>query len=248
MHRSIQLLAVFLLLLFASAIKAQTPVNCGIVDIDGPSTVEPGASVVFKVKITGPIHTTKPEFKWNLSVGTIMTGQGTDEITVDTIGLGGLEVVVTVELSGAPRDCRALASRTTQVRPAAIVCGKPFDLYGDIEFEDEKARLDNFAIQLTYHSMGIGTILLSAGKETYHNEARERLDRIKSYLVDVREIDPVRIVTIDCGFDSILTTTLYILPPGIAPPQCINDAIPFSEVKFTKPRPKPRKKSNKARL
>jgi hypothetical protein len=242
MRRSIQLLAVFLLLLFASAIRAQTPVNCGIVDIDGPSTVEPGTSVVFKVKITGPIHTTKPEFKWNLSVGTIMTGQGTDEITVDTVGLGGQDVIITVELSGAPRDCRALASRTMQVTPAPIACGKPFDLYGDIKFEDEEARLDNFAIQLMNQPLAAtGTILLSAGKETYHNEARERLDRIKSYLVDVREIDPVRIVTIDCGFDSILTTTLYIVPPGIAPPQCINNAIPFSEVKFTKPRPKPRK-------
>ena len=241
MHRPIQMLAVFLLLLIACAIKAQTPVACGIVDIDGPDAVDPGASAVFKVKITGPIHTTKPEFKWSLSAGTIMTGQGTDEITVDTIGLGEQVVNVTVELLGAPQGCRALASKATQVKVQPIVCGIAFDRYGDIKFEDEKARLDNFAIQLMEHSPAVGIILVSAGKRTYHNEARERLDRAKSYLVNVREIDPNRIVTVDCGFDSELRTTFYILPPGIVPPGCVNDKIPLSEVKFTKPRPKPRK-------
>ena len=35
----------------------------------------------------GMLHTTKPEFKWTVSVGTITQGQGTDEITVNTAGL-----------------------------------------------------------------------------------------------------------------------------------------------------------------
>jgi hypothetical protein len=243
MHATIQILLISLLLLFSSVVRAQTPVRCGIVDIDGPSEVEPGTPVVFKVKITGPIHTTKPEFNWKVSAGTIMTGQGTDEITVDTVGLSGVELIATAELYGAPAGCRASASGTTQVKVQPFICGLAFDRYGDLKFEDEKARLDNFAIQLMNSPLASGSILMSAGRETYRNEARERLDRIKSYLVDVREVEPYRIVTFDCGFAPELLIQLYIVPPGATLPACDNSIeVPLSEVKFTKPRRKSTKK------
>lgn len=51
-----------------------------------------------------------------------------------------------------------------------------------------------------------------------------------------------RLVTVDCGFTSNLTVRFYLAPPG-TDPACNNfSAIPLSEVKFTKPRPKPAKK------
>jgi len=239
MDRSIQILSVVLLLTLASVVSAQTPVTCGIVGIDGPSEVEPGAPLLFKAKTTGMLHTTKAEFKWKLSVGTITTGQGTDEISVDTAGLVGLEVIATVELAGAPLGCNGSASRTTQVQLSGMTCRLRFDEYGDIKFNDEKARLDNFAIQLSNEPLSSGYILMSAGQQTFENEATERLDRAKSYLVNVREIDRNRVITVDCGFTPDLTIKLYISPLGASPPECNNPVeVPFSEVKFTKPRPK----------
>ena len=243
MNRSIQILSVFFLLTLASVVRAQTPLTCGIVDIDGPSEGVPGTPLVFKAKITGLTHMTKPEFKWTLSAGTIMAGQGTAEITVDTAGLGGLEVIATAELSGAPIGCNGSASRTTQIEPPPFTCGLRFDEYGDIKFEDEKARLDNFAIQLSDFPLSSGYILMSAGQETFENEATERLDRAKSYMVNVREIDPNRVVTLDCGFTSDLTVKFYVAPLGATPPACsIFQEISFSEVKFTKLRPAASKK------
>ena len=246
MERSIQILAVILLLTFASVAKAQTATACGIAGIDGPSQVEPGTPLVFKVKLTGMIHTTKPEFKWTLSAGTITTGQGTDEITIDSAGLGGLNLTITAELTGAPPACTASLSKTTQVNLPPIMCIRPFDEYGDIKFADEKARLDNFAIQLQNDPLASGSILVAAGKETFENEAAERLNRAKSYLVDVRGIDPNRIVTVDCGFAHGLTTRLYMVPHGASFPPCNDDvSVPVYEIKFTKRRPKsspPRKK------
>ena len=243
MDRSIQILSVSLLLTLASVIRAQTPLTCGIVGIDGPAQVDPGTPVVFKVKITGIIHTTKPEFKWKLSAGTITTGQGTDQITVDTVGLGGQEMTVTAELSGAPLGCNGSASRTMQVQSFICGLGLRFDEYGDIKFEDEKARLDNFAIQLSNQSLSSGYILMSAGQKTFKNETMERLERAKSYLVNVREIDANLVVTVDCGFTPDLTIQLYAVPLGSTPPVCSSSVeIPFSEVKFTKPRPEASKK------
>jgi hypothetical protein len=234
MGRAIQILSVFLLLTLASAVGAQTP-TCGIVDIDGPSEVDAGAPLVFKAKITGMIHTTKPEFKWYLSAGTITSGQGTEEITVDTAGLGGSVVIATVELSGEPVGCKGTASKTIKVK--AITCGFPFDRYGDIKFSDEKARLDNIAVQLMNQPLSTASILMSAGKVTFENETSEHLARAKSYLVNVREVDPNRIVTVDCGFSQDLSIQLYVVPLGATVPVCNFIEVPFSEVKFTKPRP-----------
>ena len=238
MCRLIQMLFAFLLLTTASS--AQTPA-CGIVDIDGPSQVNSGTPLVFKVRTT-TIHTTKPEFKWKLSAGAIMTGQGTNEITVDTAGLGGQVVVATVELPGTPAGCNASASKTVEIRPEPPTsCA--FDSYGDINFEDEKARLDNIAVQLDNQTLSSAYILMSAGQVTFRNEAEERLNRAKSYLVDVRGRDRNRIVTVDCGFTQELRTQLWVVPLGAAPPFCrdFTNILP-SEVRFTKQRRKTSKK------
>lgn len=170
MGRTIQILSVILLLTLASVVSAQTPVTCGIVGIDGPTKVDPGEALQFKVRTTGTLHTTKPEFKWTVSVGTIMGGQGTDQISVDTVRLGGQEVTVTVELSGATLGCNGSASTTVQVEPPPIGCGRPFDEYGDIKFEDETARLDNFVIQIFNIPLSSGYILMTAGQK--HTETR----------------------------------------------------------------------------
>src|SRR5262245_33938576 len=120
MRRSIQILLVFFLLLLASAVSAQTPLACGIDSIEGPTEVDAGQQLKFKVKISGISHT-RPEFKWFMSAGTIVMGQGTDEITVDTAGLGSLVLTATVALSGVPLGCKGEASITTSVKP--FICG-----------------------------------------------------------------------------------------------------------------------------
>ena len=240
MTRSLHILSVFLLLTFASVVSAQTPLTCGIVEVAGPSEVAPGELIVFNAKVTGLTHAQKLELKWKLSAGTIAS-EGGGVITLDTAGLGGVEVIATAELVGAPAGCSGSASKTVRVR-ALIVCGLAFDEYGDLKFGDEKARLDNFAIQLLNDPVSIGYIFMSAGQETFKNETRERLDRAKAYLVNVRKVDANRIVTVDCGFTSSLTIKLRLVPVGGGSPECSNPRLAFSEVKFTKPRPKPAKK------
>ncbi len=224
------------MLTLASVVSAQVP--CGIVNIDGPATADVGAPLVLKVKVT---NTSKPEFKWNVSVGTIIKGQDTDEITVDTAGLGGVTLTASVELISAPLGCKTSAS--TQIIISAFFCGIAFDEYGDIKLEDEKSRLDNFAIQLINDPHSSGLILMVAGQPTFEGEAAYRLDRARSYLVKNRGIDSSRIVTKDCGFRKDLTLTLRIVPDGAAVPECDTfDQVPLSEVRFTKPRPKSLKK------
>ena len=59
--------------------------------------------------------------------------------------------------------------------------------------------------------------MMSVGQETFENETTERLSRAKSYVVDVREIDPNRIVTVD-GFAQKVRNVIRTgsVPPAIA--------------------------------
>ena len=152
--------------------------TCGIVEIDGPSEVDPGVQILFKVKV---LQISKPEIKWSVSAGTIVGGQGTELISVNSAWLAGQTVTATVELIGAPSGCNSSASTTTRVAPPPLP-QRAYDSYGEIDFEYEKARLDSLAIQVL-NRQGSGLIQISAGQITFKGEAAYRLDRAKSYLV-----------------------------------------------------------------
>src|SRR5438045_3729304 len=58
-----------------------------------------------------------------------------------------------------------------------------FDQWGDLPFNDEKARLDNAAIQLRDEPGFILYLVLHAAKQSCVGEARARGVRAKNYLV-----------------------------------------------------------------
>lgn len=96
---------------------------------------------------------------------------------------------------------------------------RKFDEYSDLSFEDEKARLDNFAIYLQKDQPTLkGYIIVYAGQNTPSGEAQARAKRAKDYLVKVRGIRAGRIVTIDGGCRDQLEVELYALPSSVSPP------------------------------
>ena len=99
-----------------------------------------------------------------------------------------------------------------------FACGLPFDQYGNIRFSDEKARLDNFAIQLQNEEKAQGHIIVYAGRKATVAEAQLRANRARDYLIQVRDINPERIKAVDGGYREELTVILYVAPPGAAAP------------------------------
>jgi hypothetical protein len=91
-----------------------------------------------------------------------------------------------------------------------------FDEYGDIKFNDEKARLDNYAIQLQNDPTAQGEILAYG---SCAGEAQARADRAKDYLVNTRGIDAGRLTAVDGGCRSEgLLVQLWIVPTGATAP------------------------------
>ncbi len=206
---------------------------CPTVSVSCPSDVDEGQAITFTASVSPDANVT---YNWSVSAGTISGGQGTSSITVDTAGLGGQSVTATLELGGLDPACSRTASCTTSVRGAPPGPTK-FDEYGDIRFNDEKARLDNYAIQLQNSPGAQGYIIAYGNCE---GAAQARADRAKDYLVNTRGIDAGRLVTIDGGCRSDLTVELWIVPTGATPPVASTDGAitPCPECRTPRRRPR----------
>ena len=107
-------------------------------------------------------------------------------------GLGGQTVTATVELGGLDRFLLENGIVQHFVIPQEPIPVK-FDDYGDIRFNDEKARLDNYAIQLQNQPGAQGYIIgygtCSGDGLCSHTScivAQKRIERAKDYLVNTR--------------------------------------------------------------
>jgi len=115
---------------------------------------------------------------------------------------------------------------------------RKFDEYGDIRFNDEKARLDNYAIELQNAPASTGTIVVFGNCA---GAGQARGDRAKDYLVNTRGIDAGRLTVIDGGCREDLVVELWVVPSGAAAPTPSNSATvdPCPECK-KKPAPRRR--------
>jgi hypothetical protein len=174
------------------------------------SEVEQGTPVTFSVSVSGGTPAITPTYNWTVSAGRITSGQGSSSITVDTEGTAGTSITATVELGGLDPSCGRTSSCTVAVRPKPTPPRK-FDEYGNIRFNDEKARLDNYAIQLQNEPSARGAIV---GYGSCDAEGTTRANRAKDYLVNTRGIDAGRIDVIDGGCLPELLVQLWIVPQG----------------------------------
>ena len=103
-----------------------------------------------------------------------------------------------------------------------------FDQFENINCEDEKARLDNFTIQLQNQPEASGYIIYYGGPKygkpgqtrlPRRNEAAARAARLKSYLIETRGLVTTRVVMINGGFRETWQAELFVVPAGAKPPE-----------------------------
>ena len=238
MRRLLLILALVLPALVTTARRgdaARAARQCPEIKVSCPDSVRPGEEVEFNAAVDAAAAAVKFTYKWELSAGSITTGQGASAMKADTAGLSGGQVVTaTVEVGGLAAGCVRQASCTTIIPPEVIGCG--LDEYGNIAFDDEKARLDNFAIELQNDPTAEGYLTCYGGRRGYEGEARRRCERAKDYVATVRGIEAARIVIVDGGFREDLTVKLVIVPAGAKPPEPSPTVDP-SEVVIIKGKP-----------
>jgi hypothetical protein len=161
------------------------PPPCPTVSVSCPSEVDPNQPITFTASVSGGPQGATWTYNWSVSAGTISSGQGTSTITVDTTGIAGQSVTATVSIGGADPSCTGTTNSCTTTVKVAPPPARKFDEYGNIRFNDEKARLDNYAIQLQNQPGSAATIIVYG---SCAGEAQQRGDRAKDYLVNTRGI------------------------------------------------------------
>ena len=107
---------------------------------------------------------------------------------------------------------------------AGALCAQPkrsdarkFDEFGDVQYSDLIARLDNFAIQLQNEPGTKGFIVAYRSHRDLPGFSNRTALRSKYYLVDNRGLSAARLVTVDGGEADHLTQELWMVPPGTTP-------------------------------
>lgn len=97
--------------------------GCPHIVVQCPDIAVVGETITFRSLIKGGDPKVTPTFKWTVAAGTISSGQGTSQITVDTIGqVAGSSVTATVEVGGYDPSCDTTKSCTTPLRTLTPNC------------------------------------------------------------------------------------------------------------------------------
>lgn len=110
-----------------------------------------------------------------------------------------------------------LCAGTSRAKDAGDPLRK-FDDYGLIRWKDEKARLDNFAIQLKNNADFIGYIFVNDGEDVCEGEAQARAIRAKRYIVEYRGVPWNRVIWRLEGFTGHFSVTPLAIDRGIQLP------------------------------
>jgi hypothetical protein len=198
-------------------VNACAPVRpvCPAVEVTGPTAVALDKPLTFKSRYSGGTPGITPVYNWTVSAGTITEGQGTDTIKVDTTGLAAQTVRASLSLGGYNLDC---AAETAVSMPGPKLEGSRFDEFPDISRNDEKARLDNFAIELQNDPTATAYVIVYPGKSNKRGEVQHHAARVVEYLVNSRNLDQHRIVTLVGPTRDQLYVELWVTPQGATPP------------------------------
>jgi hypothetical protein len=190
------------------------PPSCPTVSVTCPDSASENAPVTFSANVSGGSTNVTPTYNWTITAGRITSGQGTTSITVDTTGLAGQTIRATLDVEGYGMPCPASCSVSLPIDVKA----RKFDEYYDIARNDEKARLDNYAIQLQNEPGAHGYIIVYPARKAKSSAAQERATGISDYLVNSRGIDASRFtVTMGAARENWMIE-LWIVPQGAPPP------------------------------
>jgi hypothetical protein len=187
------------------------PCNCPDVSITGPgSTTQPGQTMTFTANVSGA-STGTVTYNWSVSAGSIVSGQGTPTITVQTTAdMAGQNITATVNIANDCTTCTKTATETGVIAqpPSAV----KVDEFGAATADDIKARLDAFYIELNNNPSDQGVIIdYGTDKQIAQREAQIRK------AIAFRKYDASR-VTFVRGQGTEVRTVFWRVPSGAAQP------------------------------
>ena len=192
------------------------PPVCPTIEIVCPTNIGLDQPLTFTSRYTGGTPSITPAYNWTVSAGTIIEGQGTNTIKVNTTGLAGQTVRASLSMGGygsllCSADCGVSI-------PVPHIVSRRFDEFPDIQRNDEKARLDNFVIEMQNDPTATAYVVIYPGRGSKRGDVQHHANRIVEYMVNSRGIDQHRIVTLVGKAREELFVELWVTPQGATPP------------------------------
>lgn len=166
--------------------------------------------LAFNVTLYDGDPAVRPTFRWTVSHGRILGGQGEEKITVGELDASPKVLTASVEVFGLPAGCVSRRAAATGIGVVPYM----FDDYENIRIGDEKARLDNFVIRLQQEPELVAYVVAYGGRRGPRNEARNRAVRAVNYLTGARGLEPERVQAVDGGLRESLHVELWLSTRG----------------------------------
>ncbi|MEZ5426484.1 MAG: PEGA domain-containing protein [Pyrinomonadaceae bacterium] len=194
------------------------------VSVDGPDKVLEGDLITF-ASVDALSYPTPLNYVWTVSPSNakITSGLGTSAITVDTAGLGGQTISAEVDVSDGlyAASCRQILPVSTVIEKIPPIESILVDKFESKAFDDDKARLDNFVIELQNNPDAQAYIIMYQGtdRESMRTRTVDKLSKkTMDYLVNTKGVDPRRIVITQWGNRPSTEYELWLIPPGAPTP------------------------------
>ena len=207
------------------------------VSVSAAETVNEGEIITFAADATyGGTNGLRYTWTVNPSSAKVTSGAGTPTINVDTTGLGGQRVIATLVVDDGSSDpsCRQSAQSVAVVKALErkVIVAREFDECDNCTFDDQKARLDNLAVELQNDPSTRAYIIAYGGRYSPLAQVEILMKRARDYMVDQRNIDASRLVIVNGGFREDDSVELWVVPAGAAAPR----ATPTVQAGEVKPR------------
>jgi hypothetical protein len=189
----------------------QPNINCPNILIEGPpGTAKLKEPLRFTATVKGAPTGRQLTYSWAAARGTILSGQGTPEISLGGVvnEYGGAEIYLTLNVGGLDPRCGGDTSWGAIWDP---VYARRYGAHGPMPSRDEKRLLDGFAAELRRTPGASGTLLAYGGE-------RGRAQRARKYLIETHGLEAGRIFVISRQPGAKPRVEMYVVPYGAGQP------------------------------
>jgi PEGA domain-containing protein len=208
------------------------------VNISAPSQVTDGEIITYTADVAYSGNSAL-RYVWKVtpSSARIISGQGTPTLNVDSTGVGSQRITATLTADDGSADpaCAQSAQAVSMVAPLEkkMIVAREFDECNNCTFDDQKARLDNLAVELQNDPATRAHIIAYGGRMSPLGQVEKLMSRARDYLINQRGIDASRLVVVNGGFREEDSVELWLVPSGAQAPRP-TPTVQASEIKGRK--------------
>lgn len=250
MRKYISIILPLTLFVFVTSVAAQTPpppkpqdpprppqpvvYPCPQINVQvaNPRIMRDGEHVVFAANVGGGDPNAQAIFNWSVSSGSIINGQGTRNITVDSKGSGNdRQIVADLLISGYSYECNVRATATVQVAAPP----KKVDEFGELPMVDEEGKLMSIVNYIATAPDRVH-IIGYAGRNNVRGYTSDVLRRMKAFITKSGP-GSERVIPVDGGFREQPFFEIWVVPVGSESPRP-TPTIDRKDIVYPKPPPR----------